>query len=60
MDLSKGYDCSLHDLQMAKLETYCLDMVSLSLLKCCLTKRKQKLKVQSSFSDLLEFISEIS
>ena len=56
MDLSKGYDCSLHDLQMAKLETYCLDMVSLSLLKCCLTKRKQKLKVQSSFNiPLIEY-----
>ena len=33
MDLSKVYDCLTHDLLIAKLEAYALDMASLSLLK---------------------------
>ena len=41
MDLSKAYDCLVHDLLIAKLEAYGLDMASLSLLKTYLTNRKQ-------------------
>ena len=33
MDLPKAYDCLPHDLLIAKLEAYGLDMGSLSLLK---------------------------
>ena len=33
MDLSKAYDCPVHDLLIAKLEAYGIDMASLSLLK---------------------------
>ena len=33
MDLSKAYDCLAHDLLIAKLEAYNLDMASLFLLK---------------------------
>ena len=60
MDLYKAYDCSPHDLLMAKLEAYGLDMASFSQLKGCLTNRKQRPKVESSFSGLFEFICEIS
>ena len=40
MDLSKAYDCLAHELLIAKLEAYNLDMVSLSLLKNYLANRK--------------------
>ena len=41
MDLSKTYDWLVHDLLIAKLEAYGLDMASPSLLKTYLANRKQ-------------------
>ena len=41
-DLSKVYDCLPHELLIAKLEAYSLDMASLFLLKKYLANRKQR------------------
>ena len=55
MDLSKAYDCLPHDLLIAKLEVYGLDTASLSLIKNSLANRKQRTKVESSYSDLITY-----
>ena len=60
MDLSKAYDCLPHDLLIAKLEAYGLDMASLSLIKNYLANRKQRTKVGSSYSDRFEILCRIS
>ena len=60
MDLSKEYDCLAHDLLIAKLEAYGLDVVSLSLLKNYLANRKQRTKVGSTYNHWFEFIHGIS
>ena len=51
MEISEAYDYLAHDLLIAKLEAYGLDMASLSLLKIYLANRKQRTKVGSSCSD---------
>ena len=58
MGLSKAHDCLAHDLLIAKLEAYGLDMASLSLLKH-LANRKQRTKLEFSCSNWFEFISGI-
>ena len=50
MDLSKAYDCLLHDLLIGKLEAYGLDNGSLNLFLDYLSFRKQRTKVGSSYS----------
>ena len=50
MDLSKAYDCLLHDLLIAKLKTHNLDRSILRLLMDYLNSRKQRTKVGSSYS----------
>ena len=50
MDLSKAYDCLLHDLLIAKLEAYGLDVGSLNFLLDYLSLRKHRTKVGSSYS----------
>ena len=50
MDLSKAYDCLSHDLLIAKLEAYGLDIGSLNFLLDYLTLRKHRTKVGSSYS----------
>ena len=50
MDLSKAYDCILHELLVAKLECYGLDELSLKLILDYLSNRKQRTKIGSSFS----------
>ena len=45
MDLSKAYDCLLHDLIIAKFEVYGLSKSSLSLLLDYLTSSKQRVKI---------------
>ena len=49
-DLSKAFDCLSHDLLIAKLHAYSLDLASLKILKDYLTNRKQRTKVDSSCS----------
>ena len=52
MDLSKAYDCIMHDLLIAKLEAYGFDRNSLKLRYSYLTDRSQRVKVGSSYSSL--------
>ena len=50
MDLSKAYDCILHDLLLAKLEAYGFSLESLNLMKSYLTNRLQRIKVNGTYS----------
>ena len=51
MDLSKAYDCIPHDLWIAKLHAYRISMQARKLLYSYLTNRKQRVKINNSFSD---------
>ena len=51
MDLSKAYDCLPHDLLVAKFEAHGIDKTGLHLLHNYLSNRKQRTKINSSFSD---------
>lgn len=53
MDLSKAFDCIDHKLLLAKLSAYGLDDKSLKLIKCYLSDRSQRTKIDSSLSDLM-------
>ena len=50
MDLSKAYDCLSHDLLIAKLEAYGLDIGSLNFLLDYISFRKNRTKVVSPYS----------
>ena len=52
MDLSRAYDCIMHDLLIAKLEAYGFDRSILKLMYSYLTDRSQRIKVGSSYSSL--------
>ena len=49
-DLSKAFDCLNHELLIAKLEAYGFDQISLSYIYSYLSDRKQRTKVNNSFS----------
>ena len=49
MDLSKAYDCLSHDLLIAKLEAYGLDVGSLNFLLDYLSLRRHRTKVGSPY-----------
>ena len=49
-DLSKAFDCLNHELLIAKLEAYGFDYPSLAYIFSYLTNRKQRTKVNNSFS----------
>ena len=55
-DLSKAFDCINHELLIAKLNAYGLDHGSLSFIHSYLSHRKQRTKVNSSYSDFAEII----
>ena len=50
MDRSKAYDCLLHDLLIAKLNSDGVGIDSLKLMYSYLTDRKQRVKVCTSFN----------
>ena len=54
MDLSKAYDCLPHDLLIAKLEAYGLDVNSLRLMYSYLDSRIQRVKIDSHRSTAKE------
>ena len=49
-DLSKAFDCLIHDLLIAKLHAYGFDLLSLKLIHSYLTNRFQRVKVNASTS----------
>ena len=50
-DLSKAFDCLNHELLIAKLEAYGFDLDSLTHIYSYLSNRKQRTKINRSFSD---------
>ena len=50
-DLSKAFDCLNHELLIAKLEAYGFNQLSLSYIYSYLSDRKQRTKVNNSFSE---------
>ena len=50
-DLSKAFDCLPHGLIIAKLHAYGFEITSLKYLNSYLTERKQRVKLEHSFSD---------
>ena len=56
MDLSKTYDCLPRDLLIAKLEAYGFDLQSFTIILNYLSNRKQKVKINSIFSEWISII----
>ena len=49
-DLSKAFDCLVHDLFIAKLHAYGFDYMALKLMYSYLTERLQRVRINASFS----------
>ena len=59
-DLSKTFDYLSHDLLIAKLHAYGLDLASLKLIQDYLTNRKQRTKVDSFYSSWEKILSGVA
>ena len=58
-DLSKAFDCLSHDLIIVKLDDYSFKYDALCLNFGYLNNRKQRVKINSSFSSFQNIISEV-
>ncbi|NRA91023.1 MAG: hypothetical protein HRU43_07880, partial [Simkaniaceae bacterium] len=58
-DLSKAFDCLMHDLLIAKLQAYGFDYLSLKLILCYLTGRKQRVRVDASISKWMDILTGV-
>ena len=56
VDLSKAFDCIVHDLLLAKLSAYGFDYNSLKLINSFLSGRKFRTKIGSSYSPYLDLL----
>ena len=50
MDLNKAFDCLVHDVLLAKLETYGFTYKSLKLINSYVNDRKHRTKINSSYN----------
>ena len=57
--LSKAFDCLPHDLLIAKLEAYGFDNYTIRYVYSYLKNRKQCVKINNTYSDLLDIISGV-
>ena len=57
-DLSKAFDCLSHELSIAKLDACGFDKKSLKFIYSCLSNRKQRVKINDSYSSWGKFYSE--
>ena len=55
-DLSKAFDCIVHDFLIAKLEAYGFSYEALKVIYNYLTDRKHRTKVNNSFSDFIDLL----
>ena len=55
-DLSKAFDCLDHELLVAKLNAYRFSLTALKLAHSYLSNRKQRTKINLSYSSLLEIV----
>ena len=55
-NLSKKFDCLNHELLIAQLNAYCFSLPSLKLVHDYLSKRKQRSKINETYSSCLEII----
>ena len=55
-DLSKAFDCLLHDLLLAKLNAYGFSMADFRLIQHYLSNRKQKAKINAEYSSWEEIL----
>ena len=51
MNLSKAFECILHDLIIAKLAAYGIDRENLRMIYSYLKRRKQCVKINNAYSD---------
>ena len=58
-DLSKAFDCLSHELFIAKLHAYGINLSSLKFLQDYLSNRRQRAKVYSKFSSWKKIISGV-
>ena len=58
-DLSKAFDCINHELLIAKLESYGFSHVALTLILSYLSNRKQRTKINNSFSNWSEIVTGV-
>ena len=59
-DLSKAFDCIVHDFLIAKLEAYGFSYESLKVMYNYLTDRKHRTKVNDSFSYFVDLLLGVS
>ena len=59
-DLSKAFDCLVHDLLIAKLHANGFDKASLTLVYNYLTDRKHRVKLNTTYSSWREIIYGVS
>ena len=55
-DLSKAFDCLSHELVIPKLNTFGFNLPTLNLVHDCLSNRKQRTKVNRTYSSWLEMV----
>ena len=59
MDLSEACDCLPHDLLVAKFEAYGIHTTGLNLIHNYLSNRKQRTKINSSYSDWYDIVKGV-